>query len=173
MNISTINDQTPILESNSGDPFSIDELQKDIDVSKHRHGSAYAFTPDTVQTLVNAYKCFKEMLPTITWTPEYVMVDKRALDNRKLQAYCSFIEPEAIDTDKINWCLSLYVADEVQAEPVGQHFIIAVPFGLDKFLCISDPRALAQYVQRGSESMMVYVIRDPQALNACTHPICI
>ena len=172
MSISTINDQTPILESNHGDPFSIDELQKDIDVSKHRHGSAYAFTPDTVQTLLNAYTRVKETLPVITWTPEYVTVDKWALDNRKLQAYCSFIDPVEMDITKINWCLSLY-SDDVHAEPVGKHFIIAVPYGLDKFLCISDPRVLAESSRCGASRLMVYVVRDTQALNACTHPICI
>ena len=172
MSISTINDQTPILESNNGNPYSIDELQGVIDVTKYIQGTACAFTPDTVQTLVNAYKCFKEMLPTITWTPEYVMVDKWALDNRKLQAYCSFIDPVEMDITKINWCLSLYAGD-VQAEPVGKHFIIAVPYGLDKFLCISDPRVLAESSRCGASRLMVYVVRDTQALNACTHPICI
>ena len=173
MSISTINDQTPILESNHGDPFSIDALQADIAAAARKYGETFAFTPSAVESLHSAYKRVAALLPAITWTPEYVMVDKWALDNRKLQAYCSFIEPEAIDTDKINWCLSLYVTNEVQAEPVGQHFIIAVPFGLDKFLCISDPRVLAQYSQRSAPSLMVNVIRDQQALNACTHPICV
>lgn len=173
MSISTINEQTPILESSTGDPFSIDDLQKDIDAIKQRAAGGYAFTPDTVQTLLSAYMRVKETLPCITWAPEYVMVDKWALDNRKLQAYCSFIEPEAAQIGKINWCLSLYAADEVQAEPAGKHFIIAVPYGLDKYLCISDPRVVAQHTAGGAETLMIYVIRDEQALKACTHPVCV
>lgn len=173
MNIATINDQSPILQSQVGDSFSIDALQADIDAAKRKYGENYAFTPSTVQSLLNAYKRVKGTLPSITWTPEYVMVDKWTLDNRKLQAYCSFIEPEMVAISKINWCLSLYAADEVQTEPVGKHSIIVVPFGLGKYLCISDPRVLAQYVQSGAENLMVYVIRDEQALNACTHPVCV
>ena len=153
MEISTINETTKHLVSVYGERF----------------GAQYSFTGVTVRTVLHQYRKTLALLPSIAWSDDIVKVDVMAFENHKLQAYCSFLEPQVVEISKIDWTLELY-GDQLKAidfEQEEQEFIIAIPHGVDQFLCISDPRVLKKYSDKGFETLLVYVITDRTALYAC------
>ncbi len=169
MEISTINETTKHLVSDSEDPFSVIDLAYDIAAAFHVYGRSFAFTPATVNAVLEQYRKTLDLLPKINWSEDTVKVGDMVFENHKLQACCSFLEPQVVEISKIDWALELY-GEELKAHddcPEAQEFIVAIPHGVDQFLCISDPRVLKKYKDKGFETLLVYVIMDRTALYAC------
>ena len=168
MSFRTINTTSKMLQSRSGEQFSLDELQSDVNRALRVGANKFMFTASTVQSVVNACTRILELVPKITWTPNTVVIDGDAYENRKIGALCNFVAPQIVTANKIYWSLAFYEEIPDYDPDTMSALVVAVHFGPSRLLCISGQPRL-KYLMDNSVAEVAIHVFSPEQLKMCRY----
>ena len=168
MSFKTINTSSKMLESRFGGQISLEELQSYVNTALRVGDYKFMFTAGTVQSMVNACTRLLELVPKITWTPNTVVIDGEAYENRKIGALCNFVAPQIVTANKIYWSLAFYEEIPDYDPDTMSALVVAVHFGPSRLLCISGQPRLKYLMDESASEVAIHLL-SPEQLKMCRY----
>ena len=168
MDVKTIDASSKMLQSRFGEQFSLQELQSDINTALRVGHDKFMFTASTVQSVVNACTRLLELVPKIIWSPNTILIDGEAYENRKIGALCNSVAPQIVTANKIYWSLAFYEEIPDYDPDTMSALVVAVHFGPNRLLCISGQSRLKYLMDESASEVAIHLL-SPEQLKMCRY----